>query len=35
MLAEDEPVDEQSYRNNQNSPNPEGGMGIGDDENSG
>jgi len=34
MLAEDKPVNEQGYGNNRNSPNPEGGMGIGDDENS-
>jgi hypothetical protein len=34
MLAEDESVDEQGYRNNGNSTNPEGCRGIRDDENS-
>jgi hypothetical protein len=35
MLAQDQLVDEQCYRDNSNSPNPEGRMGVGDDENSG
>jgi hypothetical protein len=34
MLAQDQLIDEQGYRNNSNSTNPEGRMGVRDDENS-